>query len=80
MRYVERNPLRAGLVRRAEAWPWLSLAWRTVGKRPDLLCDWPVPCPRKWLTIVNTPETEAELAALRQSVKRGVAFARRALE
>jgi putative transposase len=28
LRYVERNPLRAGLVARAEAWPWSSLgAW-----------------------------------------------------
>lgn len=25
LRYVERNPLRAGLVARAEAWPWSSL-------------------------------------------------------
>ena len=28
LRYVERNPLRAKLVRRAEAWAWSSLAWR----------------------------------------------------
>jgi len=27
VRYVERNPLRAGLVGRAEDWPWSSLAW-----------------------------------------------------
>jgi len=27
IRYVERNPLRAGLVDRAEDWPWSSLAW-----------------------------------------------------
>src|SRR5438105_11462280 len=27
-RYVERNPLRAGLVRRCERWPWSSLAQR----------------------------------------------------
>jgi putative transposase len=28
LRYVERNPLRAGLVRRAEAWRWSSLGQR----------------------------------------------------
>lgn len=28
LRYVERNPLRAKLVRRAERWAWSSLAWR----------------------------------------------------
>lgn len=30
-RYVERNPLRAGLVRRAEDWRWCSLWRRTHG-------------------------------------------------
>jgi putative transposase len=27
LRYIERNPLRAGLVGRAEEWPWSSLRW-----------------------------------------------------
>ncbi len=27
LRYIERNPLRAGLVDRAEAWRWSSLHW-----------------------------------------------------
>jgi hypothetical protein len=31
LRYVERNPLRAGLARRAEDWPWSSLACRLAG-------------------------------------------------
>src|SRR5215212_918100 len=31
LRYVERNPLRAGLVDTAEAWPWGSLARRISG-------------------------------------------------
>ncbi len=26
LRYIERNPLRAGLVERAESWPWSSLS------------------------------------------------------
>lgn len=71
LRYVERNPLRANLVQRAEAWPWSSLAWRPMRRRPELLADWPVPSPRNWLALVNTPQTEAELAALRQSIARG---------
>src|SRR5438445_11532116 len=48
VRYVERNPLRANLVGRAEEWPWSSLAWRTSGSRPEMLADWPIPCPRNW--------------------------------
>ncbi|MCA9234379.1 MAG: transposase [Planctomycetales bacterium] len=76
LRYVERNPLRAGLVDRAEAWPWSSLAWRNRewnrgGRRPAMLAKWPIPAPRHWLDAVNAIETEAELAALRRSVERG---------
>ena len=33
VRYVERNPLRAGLVDRAEDWPWSSLAWWVARER-----------------------------------------------
>jgi REP-associated tyrosine transposase len=74
LRYVERNPLRANLVDRAEAWTWSSLAWRSQGKRPKLLAKWPVVCPRNWLAHVNAPQTEAELAALRRSIDRGAPF------
>ncbi len=74
LRYVERNPLRAMLVRRAEAWAWSSLAWRPNGRRPELLADWPVACPRNWLAMVNAIQTEAELAALRRSLVRGAPF------
>lgn len=78
-RYVERNPLRSGLVQRAEDWRWSSL-WRRVQpphKRwMDLLAQWPVRpsdlgC---WLQLVNQPQNEAELEALRRSVERGIPF------
>jgi putative transposase len=74
LRYVERNPLRAGLVRRAEDWRWSSLAHRpgAAGDRvARLLHRWPVPLPRDWRGRVNRPETEAELAAVRRAVARG---------
>lgn len=74
LRYVERNPLRANLVRRAEAWRWSSLSWRTAGKRPNMLADWPVPCPRNWVALVNAVQSEAELAAMRKSIARGTPF------
>jgi putative transposase len=74
LRYVERNPLRANLVRRAEAWAWSSLSWRPSGKRPELLSAWPVACPRNWLATVNAVQTDAELEALRRSVARGAPF------
>ena len=37
-RYVERNALRAGLVRRAEAWRWCSLGRRRLGPQPGPEC------------------------------------------
>jgi putative transposase len=74
LRYVERNPLRANLVRRAEAWAWSSLSWRPTRKRPALLFDWPVPCPRNWLAHVNAVQYEAELSAVRRSIARGAPF------
>jgi putative transposase len=46
-RYVERNALRAGLVARAEDWPWGSLYQREQGAqedRPELAAP-PVPLP-----------------------------------
>jgi putative transposase len=79
-RYVERNPLRAGLAPTAEDWPWSSLAQRQDGHdhRPEdervTLCDWPVDRPRQWLKLVNTEQTSRELEALRASVNRGRPF------
>jgi putative transposase len=74
LRYVERNPLRANLVERAEDWRWSSLAWRAKARRPAMLAKWPVPCPRNWVEHVNTPQTEAELEALQRSIDRGSPF------
>jgi putative transposase len=75
-RYVERNPLRANLVRRAEAWRWSSL-WRRVhgDEQPrPFLAPWPEPVPADWVERVNAAQTEAELAALRRAVQRGSPF------
>jgi putative transposase len=75
-RYVERNALRANLVQRAEDWRWCSLQVRQNGYRPmiDHLAAWPVDVPRKWTEIVNEPQDENELAALRLSRDRGRPF------
>lgn len=77
-RYVERNALRAGLVARAEDWPWSSLHRRWVADRePALpLADGPPPWPTTWLELVNQPQTEEELAALRRCGERGRPYGR----
>ena len=76
-RYVERNALRAGLVARAEDWRWGSLWQRLQHVAPNgypPLHPWPVLLPRTWTVYVNQPENEAELLAMRTSVRRGRPF------
>jgi putative transposase len=69
LRYVERNPVRAGLVARAEAWRWSSACpVRAGGPVLDLTGVWR---PADWLTYVNEPQTEAEVAAMRECLARG---------
>jgi len=76
LRYVERNPLRANLVQSVEQWRWGSLWLRGRGapRYTKLLSEWPVPRPMNWIELVNRPQTDRELAALRQSVNRGRPF------
>jgi putative transposase len=72
LRYIERNPVRAGLVERAEDWPWSSAGLRTGrGEAPAFFDPGPVALPRRWLAWVNQPLTEGELARVRHSVARG---------
>jgi putative transposase len=52
VRYIEANPLIAGLVRRAEDWPWSSLGERLSGRR-WIVDDGPVPLPHDWADLVN---------------------------
>jgi putative transposase len=75
-RYVERNALRANLVRRAEDWRWSSLyRWHRGGaQEKSLLAPWPLRRVANWVEEVNTPQTEGELLALRRSVNRGCPF------
>jgi putative transposase len=83
-RYVERNPVRALLVGRAEDWPWSSASWRardgspaaSVGQIPMIrLVPMRVDMPRDWLRWVNDPQTEAELHRLRLHVRSGALLA-----
>jgi putative transposase len=72
-RYVERNALRAGLVRQAEDWRWGSL-WRRGATTPGpgpALDPWPIRRPPHWIKRVNAALSPAEEEALRRSIQRG---------
>jgi putative transposase len=73
-RYVEGNPLRAGLVKRAEQWEWSSLG-RNESKRPAVpIGRWPVERPENWREVVNELLSASDLGQLRTSVERGRPF------
>lgn len=65
LRYVEANPVRAGLVGRAEQWPWSSLHERLGETR--LVADGPVPLPppEEWATLVNVALSVDETAGMK---------------
>jgi putative transposase len=71
-RYVERNALRAGMVRRAEDWPWGSLADRCKNCTDLPLSPWPILQPADWLSRVNG--SEPELHAVRTAIFRSRPF------
>ncbi len=76
LRYVERNALRANLVRRAERWIWGSLAARlaVAPAYRTLLSPGPINLPTDWAQRVHEPHTPAELESLRRCIARGAPY------
>lgn len=70
IRYVERNPLRAKLIKKAENWEFSSLAQR-LQKKKFPLSVWPINEPKNYLAFINEPMNESELLAIRSSVQKG---------
>jgi putative transposase len=73
MRYIERNPLRAGLVERGQDWPWSSLSTDETIERPAL-DPGPVPRACDWVDFVNRPMTDAEADAMKLTMRRDRPF------
>jgi putative transposase len=74
-RYVERNPLRAALVARAEQWPWssahVSVGGICTGPR---LADWPVLRLARWADLLNEPQAPSVLGEIRRCVRRNLPY------
>lgn len=75
-RYVERNALSAGLVKRAEDWRWSSLWARLHGSNElrAILAPGPIQFPRNWIERVNQPIRAKEWERLKVSLERGRPF------
>jgi putative transposase len=74
LRYIEQNPVRAGLATRAEEWRWSSAqAWGDAARGVSLHAG-PVPRPEPWLDWVNEAVEDMEVRRVRHSVNRGTPF------
>jgi putative transposase len=69
-RYVEGNPVRAGLVESATEWCWSSHRGRIGMESDNLVTSLPVPFIGDWTEFVNTPMTPAEMAKSRKLIIR----------
>lgn len=76
IRYVERNALRAKLVKRAEDWRWSSVWRRGKGtlKQKELLSRWPIKYQHDYLDWVNESENKGQLQTIRTSVNKGTPY------
>ena len=75
LRYVERNPVRAGLVASSRDWRWSSASERaSPSGMAELLSESPVPLPTPWVEWADMPLTDEELDFIRTSVRRGRPF------
>ena len=76
IRYVERNPLRAKLVKKAQDWRWGSAYRRIKGTTQEktLLSDTIVELPADYLLWLNERENTDTLTRIRQSVNKGTPF------
>jgi putative transposase len=73
-RYVERNPIRAGLAERVQDWQWSSAWHRCNSCELDLIDPWPVPQPDDWLAVVNDVQNQIHLSGVRDAITRGRPF------
>jgi putative transposase len=73
LRYVESNPLRAGILRRAQDWRWGSYSIRSK-PRDDLrglLSPWPIDVPADWSRWIHEPQTAADEELFKTHIVRG---------
>jgi putative transposase len=74
IRYIEQNPVRLGVVERAEDWPWSSLSAANDPDAPEWLDDDVVTRNKAWIRRVNSRIPDKELARIRVSVARGTPY------
>ena len=71
MRYVEANPLRAGIVKSASDWPWSSLAVRLGAESEINLSPGPKRLPKNWPQLVDLAIDQDHIDTIDNCIKRG---------
>ncbi len=76
IRYVERNALKANLVKKAQDWKWSSVWRREYGTvdQKKFLSLWPVSASDNYLSWLNKPQSEKEEKALERSIMKDVPY------
>jgi putative transposase len=69
LRYVEQNPLRAGIVSSATLWRWSSLHER-LGAHRALLDGGPAPLPEDWSSLVDQHLPDSILDEIRKDLQK----------
>lgn len=73
LKYIERNPVRAKIVRTVEEWRWGSGYRRIHGTKQEqsILAKLPIQFPKDYPSWVNEPESIDELEEIRACVAKG---------
>jgi putative transposase len=69
LRYVEQNPLKAGLVRSAKEWRWSSLGER-LGNGRRILDPDPAGLPIGWIELVDQALPACDVEEIHRSLRR----------
>lgn len=72
VRYIERNPVRAGIVDVAENYPWSSARAHIYGIKDEVLSPLPLSLQVKdWRSYLRSSESEEEIMAFRENARSG---------
>ena len=71
LRYIEANPLRAGIVDDPKDYPWSSFNARKGADKPFNLCDGPVEIPSHWGQLVKRNIVSPDGDRIVNSISRG---------
>ena len=74
LRYIESNPLAAGLVERAKEWLWSSFAVRQGYEAAFELSEGPIELPSNWARLLHENMGRAELDHIKNSIRREAPF------